>query len=127
LTTQSGRSGLLRFRDVALELGPGEAVDLPLVSSGSAPRRSEPEPLALERGGLRLLVSGAVESLAAERTAQVRATEDALLEALGVRIELEAGDVATFSSMQRRTPSEESSEPIDGVRIDPPISALVPN
>lgn len=124
LTNQSGRTGLLRFRDVALELGPGEAVDLPLVAS-SAPARSEREPLALERGGLRLAVSGSVESLAGERTAQVRASEDALLEALGVRIELEAGDVATLSSMQRRTPS--AAEPIDGSRSDPPISALSPN
>jgi hypothetical protein len=112
---------------VALELGPGEGVDLPLVSTGSAPRGADREPVALEHGGLGLLVSGSVESLAGERTAQVLAADDALLEGLGVRVALRAGDRATFSSMQRRTSSEAQTEPVEASRDQPPITASSPH
>ncbi len=112
LTNQSRRNGLLRYRDVAVELGPGETVDLPLVGGGSAPLGDGREPSALERGGLRLAVVGAVEALAGERTAQVDAVEDARLEALGVQVSLRAGERATFSSMRRRLPGEAEAEPI---------------
>ena len=126
LTNQSRRSGLLRYRDVALELAPGEGVDLPLLDN-SAPLGGDREPVAIERGGLDLFVSGSVESRAGERTAQVLAEEEALLQGLGVRVALQAGERATFSSRQRRAASEARSEPVDALRDQPPITASSPN
>ena len=121
LTNQSRLTGLLRYRDVALEIGPGESLDIPIVSSGTTPNRSTGEVQTIDRGGLRLNVQGQVQTREGERTVGVRALESATLEGLGVRVTLNAGDVATLSSMRRRTTGEE-----EGVSADPQAASFEP-
>lgn len=112
LTNAAESKAWIHFREAVLEVGPSEAVDLPILDD-SAPRPVDPATVTLEEGGIDLAVVGNVELQTGAGTpagARLRAVEPASLKALGVRVDLPAGGEAVFSSLERRGPVREASE-----------------
>jgi hypothetical protein len=99
VANQSKRDVRIRFLDGELELRASEAIDLPVLAGGAAPRPADPTRLQVQgrsdgaeafaawlSGDLSLLADGGGDGLA------LRAVERSRVGALGVEIELAPGD-----------------------------------
>ena len=100
----------LAFRSAQFEIGPGQQIELPLVSTGGAPRPSTSEYRTLAGPGFQVDVRGEVESLPAEDAVHVRASGAHELQGLGVRVHLEEGDEAVFSGLARPAAEEPAAQ-----------------
>jgi len=101
--TNLGRTlATLRFLDQELVLGPNEALELPLLPGGSAPRQPLPGTYGVDAAGLpgpAATAVGEVEELPNAAGLEVRAAESAEVSALGVSVELQEGETAAFESL----------------------------
>lgn len=108
---RSKRTGYIGYRDETLSLGPGEAVDLPLLALGAKPfdlnlrtRR------ARGPGNVRVEFDGGVRAVGNDSDG-VRLEADTFrgsARALGLRVDLEAGDVAAFAPLE--VPASEAAQ-----------------
>lgn len=108
---QAKVSAYVAFREAVLTLGPGQQVDLGLLELGTAPReaRADLRPFTArgERGTrLEGLAEGGLEPQSDAGGLGVVARTPGALEALGVRIELGAGEAALLWPLDAPRPAE---------------------
>lgn len=96
---QSKEPLLVSFRTADFEIGPGQQVELPLVSSGGQPIAGIESYRTISGPGFGVDVRGAVESLSADAAVRLRAEGEHAVEGLGVRLELAPGEEAVFSGL----------------------------
>jgi hypothetical protein len=101
VTNQSKLMATLACRDERLELGPGESLDLPLLTGGTAPRGEGAEPQRFEVDGLAVAFHGSVERLDDAGGVRLTALEPARVRALGVEVELATSESARFSGLSQ--------------------------
>lgn len=99
-TNQSKFRARLLYRDAVLELAPGDSIDLPLLSMGTAPYELDPGVVQLSTGGRELEVLGTVESVPGTNAVSVKALALSEVSAQGVQILMERDETAVFSSLQ---------------------------
>jgi len=102
---QSKRTGEVAFRDGVFEIGAGETIDLPLLTSGGAPIAETPGSRTVAGPGFLVELYGEVE--AEEVLGGVRLTTGGEHEigGLGVRVHLDEGEVATLSGLSGAGPA----------------------
>jgi len=107
----------IAFREEVFELGPGQKVDIPLLSAGGAPMLSDTELRRLSVGRFNLHVSGPLEPVVEGDAVSVSSAGESQLVALGVRIQLGAGERALLSGLGTSALAPERSVPgADGGR-----------
>jgi len=89
----------LRYRDVELVLAPGDVIDVPILSTGTAPITRRPDVLRTNVEGLLIESTGAIEPVAQAGGVRVRALEAGEVRAGGVRVRLSAGEEVVFSGL----------------------------
>jgi hypothetical protein len=115
LRNQSKAPVTLSYRDDVYDLAPGQQVDLPIVSTGTAPAEPGPETRTLAGPGFELDVTGELARTDAGGALALRSAERATITGLGVRVRLQSGESASFASLgERRTePAEHAEEPAE--------------
>jgi hypothetical protein len=111
VTNQSKLLVTIAFRTERLELGPGESIDLPVLSDGTEPWPEEDEPQRLELPGLSVAIHGRVEREDLEDGIRLTATEAARVRAFGVEARLEPGQTARFLGLSQVHPGA-AADPI---------------
>jgi hypothetical protein len=96
---QSKGTVSVAFREAVYELGPGQKVDLPLLSGGGAPRVAETGLRPFPVGRFRLAVAGDVQPAIDDGRAWVSADRELSLRGLGVRVRLAAGEQAELTDL----------------------------
>jgi hypothetical protein len=112
LTNQSKSSASVAYRSAVSELGPGESIDLPSLSSGSAPLDAPAE--LLQGAGITAHFDGPLEREADGAGLGLLALGAASIQALGVKVRLEAQESARFSLLSLRSedlPADASVHP----------------
>jgi len=87
------------FRTADFEIGPGQQVELPLVSTGGEPIAGFESYRTITGPGFGVDVRGTVERLPGDGAVRLRAEGEHAVEGLGVRIELGAGEEAELSDL----------------------------
>jgi hypothetical protein len=103
----------IAFREEVFELGPGQKVDIPLLSAGGDPIVGGPDLRRLSVGRFNLRVSGPLEPVVEGNTVNVSSAGMGQLVALGVRVRLGAGERALLSGLgspPRSAPPSETGE-----------------
>ncbi len=101
-TNQTKHTLRIDYRDLSLELGPGESIDLPDLPpnmGGSAPVHSASQPEQVLVGGLALELAGRVERSEDARGVELVAAEPAVIRGLGVEIQLSGGETVRLSGL----------------------------
>ncbi|QDU67412.1 hypothetical protein [Engelhardtia mirabilis] len=102
LKNQAKHTAYVEYRDGLLPVGPGQAVDLPILDAGAAPFNSPASGLRVEEGGVGLVIEGPAELVQpAGRPggATVEASGPARIAAQGVRVRLGPGVRARFTDL----------------------------
>ncbi len=99
---QSKSSARIAFREDVLELDPGQAVDLPLLTGGGQPTRSATSVDAVAGPGFAVRATGAVETDADQNRVRVQAVGEHEIQGLGQRVRLERGEEVDFSGLGPR-------------------------
>ncbi|MCY2961449.1 MAG: hypothetical protein NTY35_14905 [Planctomycetota bacterium] len=99
---QSKTSSRIAFREDVIELDPGQAVDLPLLSAGGRPTRSATSAQLVTGPGFTVRSSGAVETDADAARVRVQAVGEHEIQGLGQRLRLERGEEADFRGLGPR-------------------------
>lgn len=99
---QSKSSGRVAFRDDVIELDPGQAVDLPLLSAGGKPTRSATSSERVVGPGFQVLSSGSVQTDADATRVRVQAVGEHEIQGLGQRIRLDRGEEVDFQGLGPR-------------------------
>jgi hypothetical protein len=89
------------FREELFTLAPGQKVVLPLLTDGGDPIAPDPDATTAAGPGFSVRMSGAVTPQSNETQMSFRATGQATLEALGQRVQLEAGENSVLSGFKR--------------------------
>lgn len=108
-TNQSKFRGRLLFRDAVLELAPGDSIDLPILSLGTAPYELDPGLSQLSLGGVELDVVGNVERSVGDGAVRLKARGLSEVSGQGVQLRLARDDEAVFSTLQGKTPPAPST------------------
>jgi hypothetical protein len=87
----------ITFQDETIVLDPGHAVDLPVLSAGAGPAKSETKLLWMQGPGFPAAREESAELSADGRTLVARGTGD--VRALGVQVRLDAGTEARFTGI----------------------------
>jgi hypothetical protein len=93
---QSKAAGQLAIREEVITLDPGQAMDLPLMSNGSAPIEKLAAGETIEGPGFDLGLSGAAQTESGAGAVRVRALGDCEVRGLGQRLVLATGEEAAF-------------------------------
>ena len=101
VTNQSKLRVAIDCRDLRLELGPGESLDLPLLAGGSAPAEDGPEPQRFDVLGIPVAFHGRVERSDDGTGVRLTALEPARIQALGVEVRLPESGSARFSGLSQ--------------------------
>ncbi|MCE9594913.1 MAG: hypothetical protein K8S98_12055 [Planctomycetes bacterium] len=96
---QSKSSATLSYRDAVYELAPGQSVDLPIVSTGTAPSAPGPDVRTLVGAGFQVDATGSLARGDDASELRLEASSASELDGLGVRVRLQAGESATFKSL----------------------------
>jgi hypothetical protein len=115
---QSKGSVTVAFRDATFELGPGQKVDLPLLSGGGDPRLAETGLRSYAVGRFRIGVGGDVQPAIGDGRAWVSADHELALRGLGVRVQLAPGEQAEFADLAApagEPPSSTGEQPAEGL------------
>lgn len=96
---QSKAGARVSFREDVLELDPGQAVDLPLLSAGGTPTRSATSAELVAGPGFTVRASGAVETDADASRVRVQAVGEHEVKGLGQRLRLERGEEVDFAGL----------------------------
>ncbi|MCK6446309.1 MAG: hypothetical protein L6Q99_07950 [Planctomycetes bacterium] len=99
LRNQAKAPVTLSYRDTVYELAPGQTVDLPVVSTGTAPEEPPDDTRVLAGPGFQVEGSGALAKDEDQDALRLRAGGPAILDGLGVRVTLAAGEAATFKNL----------------------------
>ncbi len=102
IANQSKRAAQVGFRDEAIVLDPGQAVDLPLLSSGGQPWKEETVLGPTQGPGFAAFHTAGTE--VSDQAGALLAAGPGVVRALGVRVKLAAGDEARFSGLSRTKP-----------------------
>ncbi|MBI5432204.1 MAG: hypothetical protein HZA52_05165 [Planctomycetes bacterium] len=122
LKNQSKSPVTLAFRDEVYELAPGQEVDLPVVSTGTAPEEPPADARLLAGRGFQVEVSGELARGDDGHALRLQANGPATLDGLGVRVRLQAGESATFKSLgepRDEVPEAPAEPPTDGPADEP--------
>ncbi len=114
VTNQSKRPSLVTYRDAKLDLGPGDAVDLPILASGSTPRLEFESPQRFEAQGFGVEIEGdveLVEEIGAQSKIHLQASGPTRLRANGTVVRLETGEEAVFLGLDRRSRPQPTAPP----------------
>jgi len=114
---QSKGAVTVAFRDATFDLGPGQKVDLPLLSDGGAPRLAQTGLRSYSVGRFRIGVGGDVQPAIGDGRAWVSADHELALHGLGVSVHLAAGEQAEFADFAAPAGSSPppSGQPAEGV------------
>jgi hypothetical protein len=96
---QSKSTVSVAFREATFELGPGQKVDLPLLTGGGEPRVPETGLRPFSVGRFRLGIAGDVQPAIGDGRAWVGADQDLALRGLGVRVQLASGEQAELADL----------------------------
>lgn len=94
---QSKEPGEIAYRNEVFILGPGEAVDLPQLNSGGAPIPEVPGSMVFDGPGFDMKVYGDVTVSELQDGLQVSGRGEHEIEALGIRLHLDEGELAQFT------------------------------
>lgn len=97
---QTKATGELAYRDQVFELGPGETVDLPLLSAGGAPLSEVPGTRQVDGPGFGLKVFGDVTVEEVGRGLEVSAAGEHEIQGLGIRLQLDQGESARLGGFE---------------------------
>jgi hypothetical protein len=111
VTNQSKRVATLVFRDERLELGPGEALDLPPLAGAPWDEEGRAAAELHAADGFAARVIGPAEREPAESGVRLRARGPTRVEALGVVVRLGASDSAWFSALPEVRPVAPADPP----------------
>lgn len=117
---QSKAAGQIAYRDEIFVLDPGQVIDLPLLSAGAKPRRSESGLSTLAGAGFGVEYSGHVEVLSKDADVTLRALGDHEIHALGVRVRLEPDGEVRFGGLTKASASSAPSS--SGAHPSPPAT-----
>lgn len=118
LRNQAKHTAYVEYRDGILGVGPGQAVDLPILAVGAAPFGAPAAGLRAEEDGVALVIEGPAEVVApagAPGGATVESTGPARIAALGVRVRLRPGLRARFTDLT--WPIDNSLVPAPGAEL----------
>lgn len=120
LKNQSKSNLTLSYRDSVYELSPGQQVDLPVVSTGTAPQTPAADARVLAARGFEVEASGELVRADDPDAVELRAGGPASLDGLGVRVRLQAGETAVFRSLgeARERPAAQGEEAGADARAD---------
>ncbi|MFT7487126.1 MAG: hypothetical protein ACI9F9_002985 [Candidatus Paceibacteria bacterium] len=96
---QTKVAGEVAYRNEVFQLGPGQAVDLPLLVSGGAPIAAVPGAETIRGPGFDLHYFGDVQAVEVDDIVEVRGSGEHEVGALGIRLHLAPGDVARFGGL----------------------------
>ncbi len=99
---QSKTSSRIAFREDVIELDPGQAVDLPLLTAGGRPTRSATSADLVAGPGFSVRASGAVEADADAARIRVQAVGEHEIQGLGQRVRLDRGEEVDFQGLGPR-------------------------
>lgn len=99
---QSKKPARIAFREELVELDPGQAVDLPLLTAGGAPLKSATSADLVPGPGFTVLASGSVQTDADDRRVRVVAVGEHEVRGLGVRVRLAQGEEVEFAGLGPR-------------------------
>jgi hypothetical protein len=91
---QSKEAGELAYRDRVFDLGPGETLDMPLLSAGGRPIAEVPGTRQVTGPGFNLQLFGEVEVEEVAGTFLLHASGEHEIQGLGVRLHLDRGESA---------------------------------
>jgi hypothetical protein len=100
VTNQSKFRGRLLYRDAVLELAPGDSIDVPVLSIGSAPYEVDPGLTRVASGGIELEVLGNVDPSPGTNAVHLKALGLSEVSAQGIQIRLARDEEAVFASLQ---------------------------
>lgn len=89
------------FREELFTLGPGQHVLVPLLSDGGAPIKPDPAAKSAAGPGFSVRLSGAAEPRPDGSALEFGSNGPCLLEGLGQRVRLEAGETGRFSGFEQ--------------------------
>ena len=92
----------IEYRDEVLTVGPGQVVDLPILGLGTEPFRRSSLEQVVRTDGVDLRLLGDVSVDANGGVATVEASGSGRVEAQGVQVALESGQVARFTDLSGR-------------------------
>jgi hypothetical protein len=111
----------IAFREELFQLSPGQAVRIPLLSSGGAPFVDDPSLRRFEGESFGVRVAGELACEETEGGIAVSAPQgvDGEARALGVRVNLAAGDRVRFRALPARTPPAPAADPAKSAEAQP--------
>jgi hypothetical protein len=112
---QSKAAGQIAYREANFVLDPGQVIDLPLLSAGSKPSRSEAGLSTLNGAGFRVEYSGQIEVLSKDADVALRALGEDELHALGVRVRAQRDEEVRFGGLTKKpvlAPPKPESAPL---------------
>jgi len=119
---QSKKGGEVAYRDEVFEIGAGETIDLPLLSSGGTPIPETPGTREVAGPGFLVEVYGKVDAEEVPGGVRLTTSGEHEISGLGVRVHLDRGEVATLSGLSGVGPA-----PVPDSRSGPePESAPAP-
>jgi hypothetical protein len=116
---QSKTSGEVAYRDEVFELGPGETLDLPLLSAGGAPIPEVPGTREVQGPGFDLKVFGDVEVEPVAGGLRMIGSGEHEIQGLGVRLHLDRGESARLTGLGEGPPAPVSQDPQQNQEPDP--------
>jgi hypothetical protein len=121
---QTKLPGEIAYRNEVFVLGPGEAVDLPLLESGGAPIPEVPGTKIYPGPGFELKVFGEVTVSELDGGLQVTGVGEHEIEGLGIRLHLDEGELAQLTGFAERSGATIKQPPVD--EEDEPAPPKVP-
>jgi len=126
---QSKAAGQIAYRESNFVLDPGQVIDLPLLSAGSKPSRSESGLSTVSGSGFTVEYSGQVEVLSKDSDVALLALGDPEIHALGVRLRMARDEEVNFGGLvknptpfapSRETPLVPPPAPKEAQPVTPP-------
>ncbi|MFT7670669.1 MAG: hypothetical protein ACI8X5_003380 [Planctomycetota bacterium] len=124
---QSKIPGEIAYRNEVFNLGPGETLDLPLLTSGGSPVPEMPGTMAYQGPGFRLQAYGNVTVSDIEGGLQVTGNGEHEFAGLGIRLRLAEGELAQFSGMGLSEVTEATSAEHETKTELTPLDAVDPD
>ncbi len=102
LKNQSKEPCRIAFREDVIDLDPGQAVDLPLLSAGGRPTRSATSAEIVIGPGFEVRSSGSVQTGTDATGVRVQAVGEHEIQGMGVRVRLDRGEEVEFQGLGPR-------------------------
>lgn len=99
---QSKESCRVSYREDVIELDPGQAVDLPILSAGGSPTRSATSAEVALGPGFEVRTSGSVQTGTDATGVRVQAVGEHEIQGMGVRVRLHRGEEIEFQGLGPR-------------------------